>query len=325
MLADDQMLAREGRDGDINLAIGEAYLISDEMKQVFAKDLEYTGSLQYPTYGGNQDLIEELRQTLNYKHIIITNGGKQGLAAIFYAFKQSNKNNVIQKGFHWPSIPGLAKVAGLQFNHDPTPGSVRLVCSPNNPDGNQSMEPCDIWDAAYAHQVYGFVEPPPHRVAVFSASKVLGLSGFRVGWICTDDDVLADHCRFHVELATSGVSSPAQQLTARILRVMRANPDFTSDVYHRARSTLIYNGLNFHDNLGKHCEAVLGVPASMSGMFAFFKARDPEAFAQALKQSRVRLVDGAACGAAEAGWYRMSLGHTKETVERAVGAIATYL
>jgi histidinol-phosphate/aromatic aminotransferase/cobyric acid decarboxylase-like protein len=130
---------------------------------------------------------------------------------------------------YWPSYPTLARHTRQEFTTiDNVPGSwhpqsvTRVITSPNNPDGAESVGECEIWDAAYFHWVYGAKAVPVHAVSVWSAAKLFGVSGLRIGCVTTDDADLAEKMRQYIETTTSGVSNEAQTRLAGILEIVKA-------------------------------------------------------------------------------------------------------
>ncbi len=308
-MSHDMQMARGAVEGGYNLAVGEPVLLQ---KHLQFPDFRSYGPYEYPTMDGHPELIAELRTLFpESKHIVITNGAKQALAAAFYAFRETKrKDAVIHKAPYWPSYPTLARMNGLSFIAG-GPGAftqeVDVLTSPNNPDGSQCEQrvSCDVWDAVYAHSLYGWngIEPY-YKIRVGSASKLLGLSGVRIGWAITDDRHYADSMRRYVELTTSGVSSLAQEyLTWALKHVNKHNP---VECFAAARRETLQNGHSFKQLLGKHMERIKGVPADGAGMFAWVRPKDPEAFLNACQEAKVAVVTGIACGV-DNDWVRLNM------------------
>lgn len=327
-MSHDLQMARATGPG-YNLAIGEPFFLQAE----FLDKLEISTppkKLLYPSVGGEPELVVAIRDymlrtyNMSPEHVVVTNGCKQAIAAAFYAFADVERRHVVVHGApYWASYPTLAQSIALEFNsRGPKEALVSVVTSPNNPDGWEPYPPktpYDLWDAAYAHEVYGWSGVAPiHRVSVWSAAKLFGGSGLRVGWLATDDAALAAKAAYHVEVSTSGVSTPSQMHLLGILNGIRARPEDTKRLYRLAARVLEENADSFNDLVADHCARIGGLPASGRGMFAWFQARDPEAFASALVRAQVKLVTGEACGVYGAGWYRMSLGHEAEYTRKAL-------
>lgn len=306
-MSHDFQMAR-GHDGDgYNLAVGEPFFIQDALD--FIKLADGKGEFTYPHTGGQPELLEELRKIYPYKHIIVANGAKHALLAGMYAYREHLAcGKVYHAAPYWPSYPTLAKLSNMQFVTEDRFDVCRIVTSPNNPDSSELNEKCDIWDAVYAHPVYGFTKPPEHQTAVFSASKVLGMSGARVGWIGTDNDDIGRLASYYVEVTTSGVNTFGQRQVAEVLRFVRNNPLVAQDAYARAREELDKNIGDFLRYISPYCVDFRGAPAESRGMFAWFQVFNDVKFKKALQETKIKLVTGEACGATEPGWYRMNMG-----------------
>lgn len=327
-MVNDLQMARGEIEGGYNLAVGEPVLVQ---KHVRFLPFAVKGPFRYPTMAGDPDLLAELR--LQHRgEIVVTTGAKQALAAAFYAYKKSaDRRCVAHPAPYWPSYPTLARQVDMPFRAGRGDDDyVNCVTAPNNPDGAKHGfgEIYDVWDAVYAHSVYGWdFTVPNHQVSVWSAAKLLGLSGARVGWLVTDEAWLADAAREYVELTTSGVSLPAQQVVAQALRCLREEPAYYRQAYRDARRAMLKNGERFNELLAPRCSAVEGLPATGRGMFAWFQVPPAANFAHALKAAKVALVTGEACGMepdprfGTSGWWRMNMCHENDYTERALRAI----
>lgn len=332
-MSHDLQMAR-GHGKGFNLAIGEPFFLQETLLDAI-RLRSIKRELHYPQVGGEPELIDLLNALhFEYKYVVVTNGAKQGLEAAFYAMKKvEDRINLRHLAPYWPSYPTLAKARGLAFVPVWDGGfgvrreyDIRVVTSPNNPDGSELFEdePYDIWDAAYASDVYGWSGvPPDHRVAVFSAAKMLGLSGARVGWVCTNDEKIAREVGYFVEITTSGVSVLSQLHVAGCLHGM-FNKDYSQamlDATAAAQARLHQNGDYFMDSIAALCTTVDGQPKSRRGMFAWFKPLNLDKFEKALAASEVRVVTGEACGLS--GWFRMSMGHRNQYTLEALTALRT--
>lgn len=320
----DLEMARGNVEGGYNLAVGEPVLLQ---KHLAFPPFMCVGPYSYPTMEGEKGLLKELRVLHPEGEIVVTNGAKQVLSAAFYALKEvEGRLNVVHNPPYWPSYLTLAKMQGMFFNQPESLPSydIRVVTAPNNPDGGEEYGGgYDVWDAVYAHWVYGWSgQEPNHRIRVCSASKLLGMSGARVGWAVTKDPKLAAAMRRYVEFTTSGVSTPAQACVADALRFMRRPDICISSRYRDAREEMASNGRLFNRELGKAVQWVAGVPARGQGMFAWFSVKDEFffAFESAIQRAKVALVSGLACGRG-GGIYRMNMCHEQDYTRRALEAI----
>lgn len=333
-MSHDLQMVRSQVEGTYNLAIGEPIFLQDTLP--WAKAICPEGPFQYPHVGGEPELLKELQRAHKGMHVVVTTGAKQGISAVLYAYYNTYTTDgthyfhAIHQRPYWPSYPYLVdkELTGGRFNSytdGRTEGGVRIITSPNNPDGSQIAEECDVWDAAYAHYVYGFKTPPTSwNVAVYSAAKLFGLSGLRVGWVVTSDAAIAAKVAEYVERFTSGVCVTAQRHVASVLRFVRVADDHHI-LYAKAREVLLANGEIFRKHLGDRVEVYSGVPLDGSGMFAWFKADDDAKFQEALTKSKVLVIPGKSCGIHDPGWWRMSMGHRNDFTEAALKALARNL
>ncbi len=309
------LMLRGETPGTFNLAVGEPVFLQIAYNITAPSPLAHV-ELGYPPFAGNTKLIDALKRHHggSYDYIVVTNGAKQALLAAFYAYRGiAGGIKILHRKPYWPSYPTLAGLSKMTFNEGMliTNGeafkTVTVNTTPNNPDGSEVLDSCDIWDAAYAHAVYGSSGSPAHQISVWSAAKLFGLSGLRIGWLATNDKDLAAKAAEYVEITTSGVATDSQQ---RLLTVLDFFYDSSSaaEIYHLAGYVLKSNAVSILRNIESFLDEARGATVNNKGMFAWVKARDPEKFDWALEQAKVKVIPGKACGA-EYGWYRINAGH----------------
>ena len=249
-------------------------------------------------------------------YVFVANGAKQALAALFWAYKEKyGAKEVNHSTPYWLCYPTLAASVGMEYRvYDPHDWEgVRVVTTPNNPDGSEDLGEYDIADRAYGHWVWGATNFDPNAECfVYSAAKLYGCSGLRIGWGVCKDQGIADKAAQFVEIQTSGVCTMAQHHVAGIMREIRRRPALAKRWYKTARSGLETNAEVFNLQLRRYMTEVRGVPETGKGMFAFFKPENPDRFGRALSHTTIRLVSGEAFGPSYKGWYRMSMGHRPE-------------
>lgn len=319
-MSDSDYAMMRGHDtAGYNFAVGEAFFLADTLFWASTRQTGY-GPFLYPLAAGEKELVEEVQLLHPGKHVVITNGGKQAIAAALYAFKSVYKHS---SAFHsvpfWPSYPTLIKAAGLDMAED----SLRISTLVNNPNGAIADDICDILDCAYAHWVYGWQDEwPEHKVSVWSTAKMFGTAGIRLGWLITDDKKIAEQAELYQEITTSGVSVLTQRYGARMLKYQREHKDIVDASYETARDILIKNGDLFNQVMGPYCSVIQGVPLDGRGMFAWFRVEQDhhERFIAAINKLNIKLIRGESCGMIEKDWYRMSMGHrtnfTQEALEK---------
>ncbi len=311
------LMLRGETPGSFNLGIGEPVFLQIAYNVTAPVPLSHS-ALSYPPFAGNSKLIKAIKRYHGgkYSHIVVTNGAKQALLAGLYAYKKTiGATRITHRAPYWPSYPTLAGLSGMTFETRPSIISsldafkeVAINTSPNNPDGSEVLDSCDILDAAYMHSVYGFDgTAPSHQVSVWSAAKLFGLSGLRIGWLATNDGILAAKAAEYVEITTSGVSTDAQQRLTTVLDFFQDSAS-AGDVYRLAAYILKCNAAVIMKNTESFLDEARGATVDKKGMFAYIKARDPEKFDWALEQAKVKVIPGKACGG-EYGWYRINAGH----------------
>lgn len=347
-LFDDLMVIDRDDHDSYNLAVGEPYFLRDALHDVIsAVDAEY--DLCYPKLYGEEQLLAEIRK---YHHwdgpVVVGNGARQVMTAVAYALKDSfpwdTQGTLYTKAPFWPGYRAIAQTLNMKLEGRITDGNfsgekffdkldrpvIVINTSPNNPDGATDFTECDIWDAAYAHPVYGFggfdvhraVPPTWHHAAAYSASKLLGVSGLRVGWALVKHEAVAKKAAMYIEQTTSGVCTLAQIHVANILRFTRKEVARTQACYQNAYDVLRHNNITFDSTIRTYIDTRA---ANGLGMFQWFLPKSPEGFAAALKLAKVKLVEGAACGSGYKDWYRMSMGHRTLYTEQALERLSALL
>lgn len=326
-------------DTGYNLAVGEPFFLRAIVEPLIYPAVAKLNNLSYPLFKGSGRLLEELKWLYPGKHVVVTNGAKQALLAACYALireraKQRKEQHYwaadARRLFHrkpyWVTYPTIAELSHLTFRdtdwHPEDPHTLRVTTSPNNPDGTVEVDSrCwDIWDAAYASPVYGWDGIiPHHKISVWSASKLYGLSGLRVGWLVTGDEYLAQAAAEYVEKTTSGVAVPCQEVMADVLAKGRENHAALIDAGAKARRQLFENASSLI-RATPLVEKYEGFPLNKRGMFAWVKVQEPAEFEAILAKAQVKVVDGIHCGG-DKGWYRISLGQTPKVMESACDAL----
>jgi aspartate/methionine/tyrosine aminotransferase len=332
----DMLLAKPKLPPDwVDVSVGEPHLVRDNLIEIFEIDGEFkkinatTADMVYPYPTGYQPLVRHLEE----KHkapVIITNGAKQALGAVFYALKKMGWDYCGEKSPYWALIPPLAKMHGIDMVHANGPRvedkSPFLLLSPNNPDGHcespeellcLSKEFKDnnlplIHDGAYYTHIYlpgTHTLPAIGDVQIFSMSKMLGLSGLRLGYAVCYNPEFYKLIQEYVEAMTVGVSIYSQVFLYDLLdKRMRSYPTLVQRFEGISSMALEANKKLC---LGIDPE-ILEVPsdvANIPGMFGWFKAGPKADFTK----SKINIIDGALFGAP--GMVRMNLAFSKEKME----------
>lgn len=326
-MSDDYQMMRSHDDVGYNLAIGEAFFLADNLYWASTRNLGY-GPYYYPAAGGEKEIIEEIQYLYPGKYVVITNGCKQALAAAMYAFKNVyNYSSAYHIAPHWPSFITLIKAANLTIERKNL-YSLNIATLINNPNGIVATDECDLLDCAYGSSIYGWNGKfPNHKISVWSAAKLFGTAGLRLGWLLTDDKALAEKAAFYEEVTTSGVSVLSQRYVAKLLKYQREHQDVVQNTYTKSRNILLKNGDNFNQLLGSYCSIIQGVPLDGNGMFAWFQIHPEyqDKFISAINKLQIKLVTGSACGIDDPGYYRMSMGHRADFTQEALEKLHTEL
>jgi len=172
--------------------------------------------------------------SITYKHIILTHGATGALDIIFHKLNPDKK--IITHALHFDWYDKLAAKHGhdialtKSFSSllpDLHNKSVYLLDSPCNPWGNVTADhsldsSAVLWDSVYASPVYlnsGVFPIPKHEIIIGSFSKMLGLSGLRLGWIGTNNDLLAASYSEIIETTYCGLSAASMSVLKYTLSV----------------------------------------------------------------------------------------------------------
>jgi len=264
--------------------------------------------LSYQSVLGYAPLIKHLadKHKVAPEQVLICNGAKQGLSAIFNALARPpfNRRCLSARVPMWSLIPPLAKLSGLECRdkfasvdekHDQM-GDVHLAISPNNPDGyicskadldefKERKIPV-IHDAAYYTPVYMPLDDGSDcnevigDMQVFSISKMFGLSSLRIGYILFHDTKYLIPVRDYIEATTVGVSIPSQIMLYELLREIATFPSKERAFIADARQALFEAKFM----LRMIRAGILELPDNVEnvpGMFVWAKCLAPEAFEKA--------------------------------------------
>jgi aspartate/methionine/tyrosine aminotransferase len=317
--------------GYLDLSAGEPHIIRECLEKTFSLHPytipNETGIWEYPFPNGNPDLVRILED----KHkapVVICNGAKQGLSGVFYVLKEMGRLSIGLQNPHWALLPPLIKMNRLLQAEDLLGGDVSLLVSPNNPDGATLTEEevkklsdnCKergrilIHDAAYHSHSYlseTHLLKPIGDVQVFSASKLLGLSGLRIGYVvCHNKNFYQPLCEY-METMTVGVSNISQLFLRDLLTRMYAYPTLTEKF-----QGLSFMALEKAKTIIKDVDPeVLEVPKDFektNGMFGFFKKGTKADF----EKAKLHVADGKHFGME--GYVRLNLAFGEDKMKEIV-------
>jgi len=228
---------------NLNLAVRNKLNVVDYMKVVYEPD------------EGNEKLLEYVKNITEsitghkYKYYLITNGATQALNTIMRVWEiQRNITTVVTGKLGYPFYPSMIDKnllrhirSDLSKHKLNTNREMMIVDSPSNPLGEQQGSDVYIkdkknvvWDAVYHNPIYSanMGKMPNHEVYVNSFSKLLGVTGARVGWIATNNE--NDYREFKEEALyeNATVSQTGQKLVLDTLN----NLDIGNFIAHSRRS-----------------------------------------------------------------------------------------
>jgi aspartate/methionine/tyrosine aminotransferase len=320
--------------GWLDTSVGEPYSVRENLFKYFNL-YDYNLSIrddsifEYPSPNGYKPLVSFLEERYGAP-VIITNGAKQGLAAVLYTLRKMGKRKVGMRTPFWALLPPLIHMYNLQASSYED-SDCNLLVMPNNPDGFsvpesslcRFIEECKdynkplIHDAAYYSHIYlpeSYPLDPIGDVQIFSISKMLGLSGLRLGYVVCHNQIYYKFIQEYMEAMTVGVSNVSQALLFDLLTQMSEDGE-SSESFEKSA----YHALQKSKNIIKQIDPeVLIVPENMEkipGMFAFCKCPNLEIF----KKAKVHTVDGSHFGAP--GYVRINLALDHETLQEVVARL----
>ena len=260
----------------LNLGWGDPYFLLEMLQTAHKPKFTTVGDLTYAPDAGMEELLIHVKtlteQTTGnrYKHYLITNGATQAINIIMKVWERDREiERVVTSELGYPYYPQMIDKtmtmtqvkANLNY-HIMATKDMMIVDSPSNPLGEQFKKGgihSVIWDAVYHNPIYSANKliQPAHEVYVGSLSKLLGITGARVGWLATNDK--AQYERFLSEglydIAT--VSKPSQKLAIDILDTL--NVDLFMD------HGRVYLDNNRH--ILQHLAPLFGTDVQEVGMF----------------------------------------------------------
>lgn len=317
--------------GFIDVSVGEAHVVRKILEDNFP--LASYGArhpphaLEYPEPQGYQPLVQYLEDKYGAP-VIITNGAKQALGAVFYSLRKMGMKTVGMRTPYWALIPPLVELHGLEVETEYDTFDSYLAVAPNNPDGFMScmtdlQEDCltyeqsnvpMIHDAVYFNHIYLPSSYPLRQfgdVQIYSASKSFGLSGLRVGWVVCPNKQFYNNIKEYMETTTVGVSNLSQSYLHELLRDMSLLPNRTKRFETDASRALA----DAKEIMLGVSPSVLEIPDDLPdvpGMFLFCKIKDYSL----LEKAKINAIDGKFFGAP--GYVRMNLAFDQKQITEIV-------
>lgn len=319
---------------EFDLGWGNPYFLLEILDQEtisFKKSIDYR-MMTYEADVGNPKLIKRIKEITSdltgndYKYILITNGATQALNIIMRVWERDR--NLLQcttSRFGYPYYPGMIdKTTTMHHNqvedlanHKLTKDGddMMIIDSPSNPFGVQisgnifvNGKSNIVWDAVYHNPIYAAskFDQPIHEVHVNSFSKLLGVTGARVGWIATNDEF--DYKRFCEEslMENATVSRPGQDMVLDILKSINLEKFMTKGRIYLDNNRETMNKLS----------SLLGEDVPHKGMF-YCVQTDQKMF-DIFDKAGVKYVR---IDKGSRKFIRLSLGQTCDILSKAVKAV----
>ena len=273
----------------------------------------------YQPAAGKPDLVSLLEQKHGAK-VVVGNGAKHVLNCALYSMKRAGAQSAWLDIPYYPASPQFIESVGLVRSTDQS-ADVRLVTSPNNPDGKNysndellqiSSKGPTIHDAAYYTPIYLPSNQDPINIGdiqIYSASKMYGISGVRIGYaVCHNDRYYQDMTNF-IEMTTAGVSAPSQDIMRNVELFFNDNPNLLDSFQREARAS-ITEARNLLSTIDSDVLEIDSTEAN--SMFAWAKV-GPALNAEAAK---VYILPGELFG--KPGYVRMNIAQPKEILIEAI-------
>lgn len=316
--------------GYLDVSVGEPYIVRDALLKIFSITKYELPNIEnmweYPHSEGYKPLISLLEE----KHeapVIITNGAKQALGACLYALEKMGKKNIGMRTPYWALIPPLVRMHHLNPLPSFEGADANLLLLPNNPDGycmnNKSIKALEaeckdkniplIHDAAYYTLTYlpdEFITEPIGDVQIFSLSKMLGLSGLRLGYVVCHNKNFYKYIAEYMEVMTVGVSIVSQIFLHDLFIRMKYYPTLTHS-FEGVSSIALRESKKIIKQINPDILDVNDAP----GMFGFYKCHKPEAFDKA----KINAAWGEHFG--QPGYVRMNLAFSEDVMTEIVNRL----
>jgi LL-diaminopimelate aminotransferase len=224
-------------------------------------------------------------------------------------------------------IAGRANLLFLNYPNNPTGAIVAEGFFERAVEFAHAHDLIVVHDNAYSEIAFDGYKPPSFLategakdvgVEIFSLSKGWNMTGWRVGWVAGNADVVEQYRRLKTNL-DSGMFDALQLAGVAALTEARDFPAEMSEIYARRRDLMI-------DALAR-----IGLPASPPQATPYIWVRVPEGYASetftelVLSEAGVVVSPGPSFGPSGEGYVRISLTVPDERLQEAATRIATSL
>jgi LL-diaminopimelate aminotransferase len=224
-------------------------------------------------------------------------------------------------------IAGRANLLFLNYPNNPTGAVVAQGFFERAVEFAHAHDLIVVHDNAYSEISFDGYRPPSFLatagakdvgVEIFSLSKGWNMTGWRVGWVAGNADVVEQFRRLKTNL-DSGMFDALQLAGVAALTEARDFPAEMSEIYARRRDLMI-------DALAR-----IGLPASVPQATPYIWVRVPEGYTSetftelVLSEAGVVVTPGPSFGPSGEGYVRISLTVADERLQEAATRIATSL
>jgi LL-diaminopimelate aminotransferase len=224
-------------------------------------------------------------------------------------------------------IAARANLLFLNYPNNPTGAVVAPGFFERAVEYARANELIVVHDNAYSEVAFDGYDPPSFLategakdvgVEIFSLSKGWNMTGWRVGWVAGNADVVEEFRRLKTNL-DSGMFDALQLAGVAALTEARGFPAEMSAIYSRRRDLLV------------EALAGIGLPAGLPQATPYIWVRVPEGHTSetftelVLAEAGVVVSPGPSFGPSGEGYVRISLTVADERLEEAAGRIATSL
>jgi aspartate/methionine/tyrosine aminotransferase len=307
-----------------DLGFGDPVCVRDALTEQYSipLDLIKLKDITYPDPVGDEELIKRLvskSPLTGNDNVVLTVGATQALNAILRVLKKEGKSAVSKGDPCFMYYNDIITRAGFEikdgFNFPD--GDIILYDWPSNPYGFADemfthFEKDFIWDAVYFSPTYINIsgpEPVGWRFKIGGFSKLLGLSGLRVGWIVCRDKSDLDKIIHEIRYENCGISSVSMTIALDVMKKLDFQTFFKS-----SRARVNYN----REDVRKIIKIFDGQEVPTNGMFYPVKANDKSL--SILKKADVKFIT---LKEGKEPLIRLSLGQNNTITRDAVKAVLT--
>ena len=221
----------------LDLGWGNPYFLLELLDNCYQPTWTSVRDLTYAPDAGMEKLLTHVRKITedttgnHYEHYLITNGATQALSLIMKVWERDfDLRSVVTSELGYPYYPQMIdktltmtqKKVDLSNYENVSDKEMLIIDSPSNPLGEQFTRSSNknvVWDAVYHNDIYNANKliKPAHELYVGSLSKLLGITGARIGWIATNSKAEYDKLLHENLYDVATVSMPSQKLAIDIL------------------------------------------------------------------------------------------------------------